>query len=165
MAPVINHEKQIYPYCIVWTPLPIITWFLPFIGHTGIGDSNGVLYDFAGPYTIGVGKLTFGAPTRYVQLDPSKCYFKEWNYGVEQGCELYSQRMHNICCDNCHSHVAQCLNTMGYEKMSSYEMIRIGVWVFFYGRFVSMQAFIQTYLPSAILILIILFTSGTIIPF
>jgi len=29
----INHK---YPYCIVWTPLPIISWFLPFIGHTGI---------------------------------------------------------------------------------------------------------------------------------
>jgi hypothetical protein len=28
------HNK--YPYCIVWTPLPLISWFLPFIGHTGI---------------------------------------------------------------------------------------------------------------------------------
>jgi hypothetical protein len=27
----------------VWSPLPVITWFLPFIGHTGIGSSTGVL--------------------------------------------------------------------------------------------------------------------------
>ncbi len=25
-----------YPFCIVWTPLPLISWFIPFIGHTGI---------------------------------------------------------------------------------------------------------------------------------
>ena len=27
---------QRYPFCIVWTPLPLISYFLPFIGHTGI---------------------------------------------------------------------------------------------------------------------------------
>lgn len=32
-TPRINHEKEIYPYCIVWTPLPMISWFLPFIGE------------------------------------------------------------------------------------------------------------------------------------
>lgn len=31
-----------YPYCIVWTAIPPITWFLPFVGHMGIADSNGV---------------------------------------------------------------------------------------------------------------------------
>jgi len=29
----INHR---YPFCIVWTPLPLISWFIPIIGHTGI---------------------------------------------------------------------------------------------------------------------------------
>jgi hypothetical protein len=27
--------KQIYPYCILWSPIPLITWILPFVGHTG----------------------------------------------------------------------------------------------------------------------------------
>lgn len=26
------------PYTIVWTPLPLLTWILPFIGHTGITE-------------------------------------------------------------------------------------------------------------------------------
>lgn len=26
------------PFSIVWTPLPLITWILPFIGHTGITE-------------------------------------------------------------------------------------------------------------------------------
>jgi len=25
-----------FPYSIVWTALPIFTWLIPFIGHTGI---------------------------------------------------------------------------------------------------------------------------------
>ncbi len=32
----IDIVRQRFPYCIVWTPLPLISWFLPFIGHTGI---------------------------------------------------------------------------------------------------------------------------------
>jgi len=34
--------------------LPLISNLLPWIGHTGIGDSRGRIHDFAGPYTIGV---------------------------------------------------------------------------------------------------------------
>lgn len=114
-----DHSRQRYPYCIVWSPLPLITWFLPFIGHTGIADSSGIIYDFAGPYTIGRGNFAFGAPTRYLVLDPDECRDKEWNSAIEDGCDVYSRRMHNIFCDNCHSHVAKCLNVMGYGKLSS----------------------------------------------
>ena len=42
---------------------------IPSIGHTGIGDSKGVIHDFAGPYTIGVDDFSFGSTIKYVQLD------------------------------------------------------------------------------------------------
>ena len=32
----INTNNHRYPYCIVWTHLPMITSILPVIGHTGI---------------------------------------------------------------------------------------------------------------------------------
>ena len=32
----IEEEKQLFPFCIVWTILPCITWFIPLIGHVGI---------------------------------------------------------------------------------------------------------------------------------
>jgi hypothetical protein len=50
-----------FPFAIVWTPIPCLTWLFPFIGHMGICDSRGVAYDFAGPYTIGVDELAFGS--------------------------------------------------------------------------------------------------------
>lgn len=37
-----------YPFCIVWSPIPILTWVWPFIGHMGIALSSGVILDFAG---------------------------------------------------------------------------------------------------------------------
>ena len=113
---VMDKSRDIYPYCLVWSPLPPITWILPFIGHTGICDSRGVIHDFAGPYSIGIGRMAFGSPTRYLRLDASQCNEMEWDTAVREGCEIYSHRMHNICFDNCHSHVAKCLNLMAYSK-------------------------------------------------
>ena len=58
----------------------------------------------------------------------------DWDAAVEQGCDIYSHRMHNICCDNCHSHVVQCLNLMAYDGKKSYNMVQLAVWFFFTGR-------------------------------
>lgn len=93
------------------------------LGHTGIGDSKGCIYDFAAPYTIGKGHLAFSKPTKYLQLDPSLCIQGSWDEGLREGCSVYRQRMHNIFCDNCHSHVAKCLNEMAYSKCLSFFII------------------------------------------
>ena len=48
----------------------MITWLCPVIGHMGICDSRGYIWDFQGPYSIGRDDMAFGRPTRYIQLDP-----------------------------------------------------------------------------------------------
>jgi hypothetical protein len=93
------------------------------LGHTGIGDSNGVIHDFAGPYHIGIGSLAFGRATRYIQLSPESCSAQEWDTGVKEGCEIYKGRNHNLLLDNCHSHVAKCLNIMAYSKFCNGSMV------------------------------------------
>ena len=40
-------------FTILWSPLPPITWLIPFIGHMGIANSQGIANDFQGPYTVG----------------------------------------------------------------------------------------------------------------
>lgn len=158
--PSIDPSRDCYPYCLVWSPLPVITWFLPFIGHTGIGDSNGVIHDFAGPFTINVGNFAFGKATRYIQLDPAKCCSRDWDSGIREGCEVYRGRMHNLFLDNCHSHVGKCLQVMGYDRKSNFGMVKICFWFFFHGKFVSPAAFVKTYLPFCIIVMIILVSSG-----
>merc|ERR1719433_2521150 len=100
----VDHSKHRYPCAIVWTPLPFITWLCPVIGHTWICTSDGVIHDFGGPYYIAEDNMTFGWPTRYVQLNPDKIDKNSgvtWDVGVSEGNREYSGRMHNLCCDNC----------------------------------------------------------------
>jgi hypothetical protein len=156
----IDPSRGRFPFCLVWSPLPVITWILPFIGHTGICDSDGIIWDFAGPYTIGRERMAFGAPTRYLPLNPALCRQMAWNDAVREANKTYSKRMHNLFCDNCHSHVACALNLMEYNSKRGRGMVGIGVWFFFFGRFTSVVDFIRTYLPFTILLLIYLGSTG-----
>ena len=87
----VRPKDDIYPFCIVWTPIPPITIFLPFVGHMGIADSRGVIYDFQGPYTVGEGNLAFGRTARYLQLVKSadSAYAEEWDASVRAANRVY----------------------------------------------------------------------------
>jgi hypothetical protein len=68
----IDPRRARFPCCIVWTPLPIISWLVPFIGHIGICREDGVILDFAGPNFVCVDNFAFGSVTRYLQLSNEK---------------------------------------------------------------------------------------------
>lgn len=152
----INYSNDKYPFCIVWTPIPILTWFFPFIGHMGIAMSNGVIRDFAGPYFVSEDNMAFGRPTRYLILDSFKVEggSTEWNEAVSKASVVYGTRMHNLFCDNCHSHVAMALNLMGYDNNRNWNMIRLAFWIFFCGKYVKFWGFIKTWLPFFIILIV-----------
>jgi hypothetical protein len=166
-AHAVDVEKSRFPYCVVWTPIPMITWFFPFIGHTGISDSRGVIYDFAGPYTMSVDDLSFGKPCRVLRLKPELARGKGlgnnpsasdaqavWDSSVDISCDVYSGRMHNICCDNCHSHVCNALNEMEYMGIKSWNMVTLAAWIFFQGEYVSNSRALAMWMPFLILVCI-----------
>lgn len=70
----IDPRRARFPCCIVWTPLPVISWLIPFIGHIGICREDGVILDFAGPNFVCVDNFAFGAATRYIQISKEKVY-------------------------------------------------------------------------------------------
>jgi len=43
---------------------------------------------------------------------------------------------HNLCCDNCHSHVAYALNLMKYRGCSSWNMITLCFLMLIHGKYV-----------------------------
>jgi hypothetical protein len=87
-------------YSIVWSPLPIVTWLIPFIGHLGISDCRGVVSDFRGSYFVGDdGRMAFGAPTRALKLDVGEVGSDQWDLSIREANRVYNQRVHNICCD------------------------------------------------------------------
>lgn len=147
-------------FSIVWSPLPPITWLIPIIGHTGIADSSGVVSDFRGPYFVGDdGRMAFGAPTRALRipLDNVRISKEQWDAAIREANAEYRRRMHNICCDNCHSHAAYALNQMnatvfGVQKHS---MVSICFLMFFRGRFLSWSAFLKQFLPFTLIVILV----------
>ncbi|XP_049440252.1 transmembrane protein 222-like [Epinephelus fuscoguttatus] len=145
-----DRKSTRYPFCIVWTPIPILSWVLPFIGHMGICTSSGVIRDFAGSYFVSEDNMGFGRPTKYWKLDVDKVCgngVATWDKAVHDASEEYKCRPHNLCLDNCHSHVAMALNLMHYDNSSSWNMVNLCVLSFIRGKHVSWAAFLKTWLP------------------
>ena len=55
---------------IVWSCLPCVTMFAPFVGHVGVLRSDGALLDFAMSYAINLDRPAFGKPIRLLSLEP-----------------------------------------------------------------------------------------------
>ncbi|KAJ6646302.1 Transmembrane protein, partial [Pseudolycoriella hygida] len=129
----INFETDKYPFCIVWTPIPVLTFFFPFIGHMGIALSNGVIRDFAGPYFVSEDSMAFGRPCRYLVLDPFKV-----NGGAVEWDECVSKAT---------------LRLMSYEG-KNWNMIRLAFWMFFCGKYVGWRGAVRTWVPFIIIVTI-----------
>ncbi|XP_072831116.1 transmembrane protein 222 isoform X1 [Vicugna pacos] len=104
------------------------------------------------------------APTlcRYWKLDPAQVYASgpnAWDTAVHDASEEYKHRMHSLCCDNCHSHVALALNLMRYNNSTNWNMVTLCFFCLLYGKYVSVGAFVKTWLPFVLLLGVILTVS------
>ena len=149
-------ENARFPLCITWTPLPLITWFLPFIGHTGICTTDGIIHDFAGPYYVSEDDFAFGETHKYVLLDIPEGALDKYNEDVVRADRTYRKRMHNICCDNCHSHVARALNNHKYRGKDNWTMVSVWWLLMTEGKYVSTMHIFLTYIGFFILVAIFL---------
>ncbi|XP_049568087.1 transmembrane protein 222 isoform X4 [Orcinus orca] len=131
-----------------WSDLrerPLLTaerWFFPIIGHMGICTSTGVIRDFAGPYFVSEDNMAFGKPAKYWKLDPAQVYASgpnAWDTAVHDASEEYKHRMHSLCCDNCHSHVALALNLMRYNNSTNWNMVTLCFFCLLYGKYVRLK--------------------------
>ena len=179
--PILGTER--YPCSVVWTPIPLITWILPFVGHMGICNSDGICHDFAGPFYIGEDNLAFGVPTRYFSVVPF--VFPAPLYTTKQLCDgswevrattagatrpadrlaqfdravartadrFRRTQNYSFFCNNCHSFTACALEDA--DPTMQFNMVTLAARAFLTGRFVSLARFLWSVLPSAILYTII----------
>ena len=152
----IDLKSSHFPYCIVWTPIPLITYLFPSIGHTGIGTSSGIIHDFAGSFFVSVDDFAFGKPTKYFKLNLSDQEKYNWDRAIEKGDNKYNMEEHNIFINNCHSHVAYVLNQLNYRGKNNYNMVSIWWMLITKGKYVSFCGFFKTYIGFLIIILIVL---------
>lgn len=71
----IDLKKGKFPCCVVWTPLPVVSWLAPFIGHLGICREDGTVIDFSGSNFLNVDDFAFGSVARYLQLEREQVEF------------------------------------------------------------------------------------------
>ncbi|KAK4885329.1 hypothetical protein RN001_001600 [Aquatica leii] len=149
----IDPARDRFPFCVVWTPIPFLTWFIPIIGHMGIALSTGVIRDFAGPFYVGEDSMSFGQPTKYWQLESHKALGGTTGFdrAITEASDIYKNRVHNLCLDNCHSHVAMSLNLMHYNNSTHWNMFRMAFCMVLHSKYVSFVAFLKTWAPFVII--------------
>jgi len=102
------------------------------------------------------GRMAFGAPTRALFIPQEDA--ERWDAAIHEASEVYRGRMHNICCDNCHSHVANALNRMPTRAygIESWDMVKLALLVFVKGRFLSAGGIYMQFGPFAVMVLLVL---------
>jgi len=82
---------------------------------------------------------------------------EQWDKAVMDANGEYRTRMHNIFCDNCHSHVAYALTSMNMRAFgfNSWDMVKLCFLVFFRGRFLSWGGFLAQFLPFGVFVLVV----------
>ncbi|KAK4388753.1 3-dehydroquinate synthase, chloroplastic [Sesamum angolense] len=131
----VDPQKVKFPCCVVWTPLPVVSWLAPFIGHVGVCREDGTIIDFSGSNLIQVDDFAFGPVGRYLQLDRKQGCFPPtlaghtckhhsmhaeygtaitWDDAIQSSSRHYEHKSYNLFTCNCHSFVANCLNRMCY---------------------------------------------------
>ena len=152
----IDKIKQRYPYCLVWTPIPCISWFIPSIGHAGICNSEGVIHDFAGPYCVSVDNMAFGNPTKFVILELSQKEFAEYDKAVEYGKKCYNKLSYDFFTNNCHSFIASVLNNLNYKGKRNYNMVNVWWILSTKSKYITWTDLFKTYSGFIIIICFIL---------
>ncbi|CAA7395216.1 unnamed protein product [Spirodela intermedia] len=162
----IDSGRARFPCCIVWTPLPFISWLIPFIGHVGICREDGVILDFAGPNFVSVDNFAFGAVARYLPLDRSKVAPGEeggssWDDALRKSTREFQHRSYNLFTCNCHSFVANSLNHLSYGGREDWNLVNLAAWIFLGGRWVDRGALLRSLSPFPVLLLLGFLLSGS----
>ncbi|XP_016491089.1 protein REVERSION-TO-ETHYLENE SENSITIVITY1-like isoform X1 [Nicotiana tabacum] len=169
----IDPKKEKFPCCLVWTPLPVVSWLAPFVGHVGICREDGTVVDFSGSNMITVGNLSYGAVARYYQLDRRQCCFPpnlaghtckqgyqhaefgtavSWDDALHSSTLSFEHRNFNPFTCNDHSFVADCLNRLSYGGSMNWNMVNVGVLVLSKGQWVNGSSILRSFMPFIVMV-------------
>ncbi|CAK9209205.1 unnamed protein product [Sphagnum troendelagicum] len=169
--PLVDVKNARFPYCLVWTPLPVIAWLVPFLGHVGICREDGIILDYGITSNVNINRLEFGSTAKYVRLHPYQCCFPghssihcckdaschmergtsmSWDDALNKTIQLFSNKSYNFFTCNCHSFVVHCMNRMAFQGSPKWNLIDVMLIVLFKGQFVNIGGFIRAYLPFVV---------------
>eukprot|EP00727_Mastigamoeba_balamuthi_P012786 m51a1_g813 hypothetical protein (177) ;mRNA; f:685027-685770 len=165
MANTVDPRREHFPMCVVWSPIPLLTWLIPFVGHTGVVTNEGVIHDFAGPFYINRSRdrTGFGRVTKYWMLDPmavrsrgaARTELEAWDTAVVQSSEAFEKTIHNLVCNNCHHHASDVLNRVEYDGRSNWGCVTLVLALALHSHYVSWGRLAQTWLPFLFIVAIV----------
>ncbi|CAK9180008.1 unnamed protein product [Ilex paraguariensis] len=177
----IDPTKAKFPCCLVWTPLPVVSWLAPFIGHVGICREDGTVLDFSGSNIVNVDDFAFGAVARYLQLNREQCCFPPnlsghtckqrykhaeygtaitWDDALQSSSRLFEHKSYNLFTCNCYSFIANCLNRLSYGGSMGWNMINVGALLLFKGQWVNSLSILRSFLPFTVVLCFGIFMVG-----
>ncbi|KAL6851713.1 hypothetical protein ACP4OV_020277 [Aristida adscensionis] len=167
----VDPKRARFPCCIVWTPLPVVSWLAPYIGHVGIAREDGTVLDFAGSNFVNVDDLAYGAAARCLQLDrEQQCCFPanpaahvcarsqehaeagaaaSWDEALRSAARRFEHKCYNLFTCNSHSFVADCLNRLAYGRSAGWNVLNLAALVWLRGRWLGPMAAVRSLLPFA----------------
>ena len=147
--------------CVVWTSIPLLSWLFPCLGHAGICDSKGIVYDFEGSGYIGKGKLLFGDPMQYWRLDVDS---ELLDNSIKEVSKEFKNQKFNLFCSNCHFYVASILEKLNYplpnfccSNWRNGATIKLAWSLVLHAKSISGCKFLNIWIPFLIFWAIILF--------
>ncbi|MQM03218.1 hypothetical protein Taro_035990 [Colocasia esculenta] len=177
----IDPKKEKFPCCIVWTPLPVVSWLAPYIGHVGICRDDGAVLDFAGSNFVNVDNFAYGAVARYLQVDREQCCFPRnlashtckrgfrhselgiaisWNDAIHSSMQQFQHKYYNLFTCNCHSFVANCLNRLSYNGSLGWNMVNVAALVLWKGQWVDRMSIVRAFFPFVSVLCISILMAG-----
>lgn len=177
----IDPKKAKFPCCLVWTPLPVVSWLAPFIGHVGICKEDGSVLDFSGSNLVNVDNFAFGPVARYLQLDREQCCFPAnlaghtckhrynhtehgtaitWDDALLSSARHFEPKFYNLFTCNCHSFVADCLNRLCYGGSTGWNMINVVGLVLLKGKWVAFMSILRSFFPFAAVLCMGIYVAG-----
>ncbi|KAJ4950048.1 hypothetical protein NE237_026880 [Protea cynaroides] len=177
----VDPKKSKFPCCIVWTPLPVVSWLAPYIGHVGICQEDGAILDFAGSYLVNIDNFAYGAVARYLQLDRAQCCFPPnlaghkcqngymhakngtavtWDDALSSSMRHFGHKSYNLFTCNCYSFVANCLNRISYRGSLGWNMVNVAVLILLKGQWVDAMSVVRSFFPSALVLCLGLLIAG-----
>ncbi|KAG0488821.1 hypothetical protein HPP92_007632 [Vanilla planifolia] len=177
----VNPKKSRFPCCIVWAPLPVVSWLAPYIGHVGICREDGAVLDFAGSNFVNVDNFEYGAVAKYLQLDRKKCCFPpnlsshtchqshqhvehgsaiSWDDALDVVTKQYHHKSYNLFTCNCHCFVANCLNRLAYDGRLDWNVLNLAVLILWKGRWVDGMSVFRSFCPFAVVFCIGMLMAG-----
>lgn len=143
-------------YCLVWTPIPMISLLVPFYGHAGITNSIGTIYDFGSSKYVSVNQMTFGKPYKYIPLMPSSREKQIWDGSILKIAKRFSRKEYTLCGKNGYKFCAAVLNQVGFNDRNNYQQRDVIKMCFGWKYYVSFWAYLKTYLGWFAILLIII---------